>query len=79
MALHPLYREIATDLTQQVFEARRLRGELGLQALDSQNRRLYPIPSAIVQREAFIADRDSTEPDTEIVPVWHFRGRKRKG
>lgn len=58
---------IASDLSQQVLELRRLRGELGPQALDSQNRRLYAVPCAVVQREGFIADRE--------VAIDHAQGR----
>ena len=47
-------RLIASDLSQRVLELRRFRGELGPQALDSQNRRLYPLPCVFVQREAFV-------------------------
>jgi len=52
---HHLDRTFATDTAQQVFEARRLRGELGPQALDSVNRRLYPLSHYASARE-FIAD-----------------------
>jgi hypothetical protein len=51
-------RAIASDLSYQVFERRRLKGELGPCALDSTNRRLYGVPSQTVVREAFIADRE---------------------
>lgn len=51
--------DIATPLTHQVLELRRRRGELGPCALDSVNRRLYHLPSVLVQREAFIADRET--------------------
>ena len=51
-------RAIASDLSYQVLQARRLRGELGPCALDSTNLRLHNIPCAVVQREAFAADRE---------------------
>lgn len=56
MAAHPLYRDIASDLSQQVLQARRLRGELLTPPLDSQNRRLYFI-AGVTPRD-FIADPD---------------------
>jgi hypothetical protein len=52
-----LLRDIATPTAQQVLEARRLRGELSTPQLDSRNLRLYGLPSAVVRREAFAADR----------------------
>ena len=67
---------IASDLSYEVFQRRRLRGELTPCALDSANRRLHPLPSEVVQREAFIADRDAITDDT-LIPTWHrHRGRK---
>ena len=51
-------RDIATPTFQQVLKLRRFRGELGPCALDSTNRVLYSLPSACVQRESFLADRD---------------------
>lgn len=51
--------EIASDLSQQVLEMRRRRAELATPPLDSQNRRLYGLPSQVVVREAFMADRRS--------------------
>jgi hypothetical protein len=52
-------RAIASDLSYRVLERRRLLGELGPCTLDSQNRRLHNIPCAVVQREAFAADREA--------------------
>ena len=75
---HHLDVPLATDTEQQVFELRRLRSELGSQALDSSNQRLYPLPSQLVEREAFIADRDAAVPD-ELIPSWHYRPARRKG
>ena len=76
---HHLDHPIATELSYLTLQARRLRGELGPCELDSVNRRLYPIPSAIVQREAFMADRESI-PDSfqgeRTIPTWHFHGGK---
>lgn len=54
MADHP----IASDLSYLVLQKRRQAGELSPCALDSVNKRLYALPSAIVQREAFIGDRE---------------------
>lgn len=45
---------IATELTQQVLQARRLRGELAPERLDSVNRRLY----GLAGYRSFIADVD---------------------
>ncbi len=55
--------EIATETFQACLEMRRRRGELSTPPLDSQNRRLYSLPSVVVQREAFIANRESV-PDS---------------
>jgi hypothetical protein len=77
---HHLDIPLATDTAQQVLELRRLRGELGTQALDSSNQTLYALPSAIVQRERYVAAVDAAVPEDaapdEIVPLWHFRGRQ---
>ena len=80
-------RPIASDLSQQVLQMRRLRGELGPCQLDSTNRTLYALPCVVVQREAFIADRQTVldsfqgEPrlDGAVIPTWHYRGRKGRG
>lgn len=45
---------IASDLSYECLQLRRLRGELTTQALDSQNRRLYRVGSY----RQFIADPD---------------------
>lgn len=47
---------IASDLSQQVLEARRLRGELGAQSFDSTHRRLNRVSGY----RAFIADVEDT-------------------
>jgi hypothetical protein len=77
---------IASELSYLVLQARRRRGELGPCALDSSHQRLYAIPSAIVVREAFAADREAI-PDSyqggfshtlDLVPVRPFHaGRER--
>jgi hypothetical protein len=54
---------VASDLSKQVLEMRRLRGELGPCELDSSNRRLYSLPCAVVQREAYIASRETPHDD----------------
>ena len=69
-------RPIASDLSYEVTQLRRLRGELQPCALDSTNSRLHPLPSQIAQREAFIADRDAITDDT-LIPTWHVHRRKR--
>ena len=74
--LHPLDRPIGSDLSQLVLEKRRRQLELGSQVLDSTNQRLYPLPSQLVEREAFIADRE-TVLDGELIPIWHFRGGRK--
>jgi hypothetical protein len=81
---HHLDHLVASDTSQQVLELRRLRGELGPQTLDSQNRRLYGIPSVVVQREAYAADRqaipDSFQGETlQWLPVSEppTRGRRK--
>lgn len=51
---HPLDRPIASDLSYQVFEARRLRGELGSGAFDSTHRQLNRVSGY----RQFIADVD---------------------
>jgi hypothetical protein len=80
MALHPLDRPVGSDLSQQVLERRRLQGELASAALDSQNRRLYGLPSQCVERHAFIADResvrDSFQGEALRWPVLHRRERQ---
>jgi hypothetical protein len=53
-----LLRAIASDKSYEVFERRRLLGELGPCTLDSQNRRLHNLPCVVIQREAFAADRE---------------------
>ena len=71
-ALH----EIATEFSQAVLEVRRRNGELTPPPLDSVNRRLYGLPSRVVQREAFIADREPV-PDSwqgEPTLIRHGRG-----
>lgn len=60
---HYLDRPIGTDLSYETFQLRRRKGQLGPCELDSQNRRLYGLPSQMVVREAFISDRE-TIPDS---------------
>ena len=57
--MHPLDRPIGSDLSFQVFQKRRRLSELGLPELNDQNRRLHNLPSQIVQREAYIASRET--------------------
>jgi hypothetical protein len=71
---HYLDHVVASDQSQQVLELRRLRGELGPQQLDSVNRRLHGIPSQVVVREAFIADKDATPDSFQGEWLWpHLR------
>lgn len=51
---------IASDLSYECLQLRRLRGELGPCALDSTNQVLHAFPSVLVQREAFVVDRLDT-------------------
>ncbi len=74
---HPLDHVIASDLSQEVLQARRLRGEYGPCALDSVNRRLYSLPCVLVQRERFTADRHVIGDEDEL-PVSGY-GRRRQG
>lgn len=75
---------IASELSYLVLERRRRLCELSTPELDSLNRRLYPLPSSLVVREAFTADRaaipDSFQGDArlqfDITPTWHYRGRR---
>ncbi len=55
---HHLDRPIASDLSYFSLQKRRQTGELSPCALDSSNQRLYPLSSQMVQREAFIGDRE---------------------
>lgn len=57
--MHPLDRPIGTDLGFESFQKRARLGQLGVPELDSQNRRLYSLPSVVVQRERYLADRDT--------------------
>ena len=75
---------IASDLSYFVLQARRERGELGAGRLDSTNQRLYPLPSQVVQREAFIADRESVSDSFQgegvgfDLTLGHYRPARRK-
>jgi hypothetical protein len=79
---------IASDLSYEVFQLRARRGELAPCALDSVNRRLYPLPSQVVQREAFVADRQAIREsfqgerafarECDVVRLPHVRRRERK-
>ena len=53
----PASTPIASELSYLVLQRRREQRELSACALDSLNKRLYPLPSQMVVREAFIADR----------------------
>ena len=50
---------IASDLSQLVLEKRRREFQLETPELDSRLRNLYPLPCALVQREAYIASRET--------------------
>jgi hypothetical protein len=65
---------LASDLSQQVLQLRRLRGELSAPELDSTNRRLHGLPSQLVQRESFIASRETVH--TEI--AWEVQRQQRR-
>ena len=65
---------VASDLSYFVTQKRRERGELGACALDSSNQRLYPLPSQLVQREAFISSRPTGVSEAE----WHIERQRRR-
>jgi len=65
---------IASDLSYFVLQKRRQSGESGPCALDSSNQRLYPLPSALVQREAFMASRETIHDE----PAWLALQAERK-
>ena len=74
---HPLDRNVASDLSYESFQLRRRRLELTTPQLDSQNRRLYGLPSQMVVREAFMADRANI-PDSyqgESIRFWPVEGK----
>jgi hypothetical protein len=65
--------EIATPLTAAVLQRRLERQELTVPPLDSQNRRLFSLPCAVVQRAMFIPDPVVVEDDRDAyVPTWHY-------
>ena len=76
---------IASDLSYEVLKLRRRRFELQTPELDSRLRNLYPLPSVLVQREAFMADRESVlEGESHLDEGAPFfagfnRGRKARG
>jgi len=66
------------DIPFKAFQKRLRNGELATPDLNDQNRRLFGIPSQIVVREAFMADRDAT-PDSfqgglSYTPEAHWHG-----
>jgi hypothetical protein len=72
MSRHHLDVPIASDKSFEVFQLRARRFELGLQSLDSTNQKLHALPSHLVQREAFVYDRE-TVVDTY---QWNLRGKR---
>lgn len=50
---------VASELSYLVLQRRRELSELATPPLDSSNQRLYPLPCSLVQREAFIASRET--------------------
>ena len=75
---HALDRPVASDLSYLVIQKRRDQREFGPQVLDSVNKRLYPLPSQMVERHAFFADRETVEDDTDASLWEQRRGRKRQ-
>jgi hypothetical protein len=79
-----LNHAIASDLSYAVLQKRRREFQLQTPELDSRLRNLYGLPSQLVQREAFAADRE-TVPDSyqgeakawpDLTPTWHrHRGK----
>ena len=67
MDRHPLDRSLASDLSNLVLQKRRERGELMPCPLDSSNQMLYPLPSQLVQREAFISSRPTGVSEAEWI------------
>jgi hypothetical protein len=71
--------QIASDLSYEVFQLRRLRGELTPTVADSRALPLHLLPSRVSQRDGFIADRaailDSDQ--GEVTPTWHVHGRRK--
>lgn len=74
-----------SPLSQQVLQQRRLRGEIGPQALDATNRRRYPLPACLVERQAVCghgeAIRESWQGEwlrSELTPIRdrHVKGRQ---
>lgn len=55
---HPLDRPIASDRSYECFQMRARRFELTTPELDSRLRNLHGLPSQMVVREAFAADRE---------------------
>lgn len=80
MSRHILDHDVASDLSYRVLQLRARRHELGMQALDSSNQKLYALPSQFVEREHFMADLESV-PDSfqgaAPVPAWHWHGRRK--
>jgi hypothetical protein len=55
----------ASELSNLVLQKRRREFEMATPALDNTLQQLYALPSAVVQREAFIADRPGGVSDGE--------------
>jgi hypothetical protein len=76
----PASYAIASELSYLVLQKRRREGELAPCLLDSLNRRLYGLPSQVVGREAFSANRraipDSWQGELPYVPSWAVYPRK---
>lgn len=76
---------IASDLSYAVLQKRRREFQLQTPELDSRLRNLHGVPSQLVQREAFAADRESVIDSyqgeaarwPDVTPTWHVHGRKR--
>lgn len=67
---HPLDRNVGSDLSNEVFELRRRRGELPAPELNEINRDLYSHARPVVQRQSFATDRpaivDSYQGDARV-------------
>lgn len=60
---HPLDRPIGSDLSYFTLQRRAREGELPAAVADSVLRRLDPLPSHLVGRHEFVADRQSVITD----------------
>ena len=65
----PPDRPIASDLSYEVSQLRRLRGELSPQCADTLALSLHLLASVPVERRAFIGDPESGQPELDETPL----------